>query len=343
MSELLTAAFGLLAPERSLRDEAVACAGSPPEGVSSKVAVPLRRSMRSDVAAARVMRELIAVMDAVMPGTLADTDPEFLHDYRVSLRRARAILRELRSAFDPALLPHVRAELRWLQLQTAQARDMDVYVTDFECLRALAPEQHQAALTPLLTVLQRRRLIAHRTLVGTLRSERADAALAAWSQLLDVAESGATESGATAIGARASKRIRTLYRRMVARGRAIGPGSAPEDYHALRKQGKELRYLLELFGAPLHDPEVVRPMVKALKRLQDVLGRYQDREVQIAMIGELSEAVAALPGGAGALMAMGVLVERLEADSARARGEFKKVFAAFASDEQRRLVRTTFA
>ena len=33
--------------------------------------------------------------------------------------------------------------------------------------------------------------------------------------------------------------------------RSTGPVPA-EDYHELRKKGKELRYLLELFGAPLY-------------------------------------------------------------------------------------------
>ncbi len=61
----------------------------------------------------------------------------------------------------------------------------------------------------------------------------------------------------------------------------------PREYHELRKKGKELRYLLELFAEPLYDASVVKPLVKALKGLQDVLGRHQDREVQIEMLKEI--------------------------------------------------------
>jgi CHAD domain-containing protein len=83
-------------------------------------------------------------------------------------------------------------------------------------------------------------------------------------------------------------------------------------------------------------------MIKALKGLQDVLGRHQDREVQMAMLGRLRGEVASMPGGPAALMAMGVLIERLEADAAAARSEFADAFLAFAATEQRRLVKRTF-
>ena len=82
-------------------------------------------------------------------------------------------------------------------------------------------------------------------------------------------------------------------------GRAIEPSSPAEEYHELRKKGKELRYLLELFGVKLFDEEAVAPLVKSLKALQELLGRHQDREVQIAMLRSSVEEVATLPGGGG--------------------------------------------
>jgi hypothetical protein len=52
--------------------------------------------------------------------------------------------------------------------------------------------------------------------------------------------------------------------------------------------------------------------------------------------------MAGLRGGAQALMAMGVLIERLEGDAEAARGEFADSFAQFASKHQRKLVKATF-
>jgi CHAD domain-containing protein len=140
----------------------------------------------------------------------------------------------------------------------------------------------------------------------------------------------------------AGQRIAKVYRRMVKMGRGITSESPAEDYHELRKKGKELRYLFELYGAPLFDDDVVKPMVKTLKALQDVLGRHQDREVQTAMLRSLRDEVSEHPGGAGALMAMGALVQRLGEDEQAARGEFAESFVSFAAKSQRRLVKETF-
>jgi CHAD domain-containing protein len=128
---------------------------------------------------------------------------------------------------------------------------------------------------------------------------------------------------------------------MVKTGGAIGDGSPAEALHELRKKGKELRYLLEFF-ASLYPGEVVKPMVATLKGLQDVLGRFQDREVQADRLRALGDEIAALEGGAAALMAMGLLVQRLGDEQARARAEFAESFARFAAKEQRTVVANTF-
>jgi hypothetical protein len=74
-----------------------------------------------------------------------------------------------------------------------------------------------------------------------------------------------------------------------------------------------------------------------------VLGHHQDREVQIDMLRGLADEVAVLPGGARALMAMGMLTARLEADAAETRRRFARVFGEFGAKEQRRLVKDAFA
>jgi CHAD domain-containing protein len=129
---------------------------------------------------------------------------------------------------------------------------------------------------------------------------------------------------------------------MVKMGKAIDGSSPSEEFHEIRKQGKELRYLLELFGTPLFPAEVVKPMIKTLKRLQDVLGRHQDREVQRARLRELAEPVSALPGRAAALMAMGVLIEHLGEDELAARAEFAERFAEFTDKPLRKRVKAVF-
>jgi len=331
--------------ERPLVDEAVIAGGGKPGGISSKVEVKLAPTQRADAAAAAVLRRLAEVMTANLEGTIADLDPEFLHDFRVSVRRSRSVQRELRGAFPADALSHFRSEFRWLQLITGDSRDLDVYVLEFEAMRALVPEPMRADLDLLRKVLLARRLLARRAMVRELRSERATNLGRDWEAFLEalvgLPDDGRPDAG-RAIGELAGERIAKVYRRMVKLGSAIDADTRPEAYHDLRKQGKELRYLLELFGAALFPSDVVKPMIKTLKALQDVLGRHQDRQVQVATLQGFSDEVSARSGGAAALMAIGVLVERLQEDERAARAEFAERFAGFSAKAQRRTVKAVF-
>ena len=341
---ILVDGVGLRAAARSVLDEAVLATGGTPGGVSAKIEVALAPDERADVAVVSVLRRLADVMAANLPGTIADIDSEFLHDYRVSLRRSRAVLREFKRVFPPEQIARFRTELRWLQRATGDARDLDVYVLEFDELTASLPEP--ADLAPLLRVLQERRAVAHREMVRALRSDRAIALAEQWPAFLgDLIRLPVEERPAAVrpIGELAGERIVKVYRRMVKMGRAIDDSSPGEALHELRKKGKELRYLLELFATPLHPGDVVKPLVRALKSLQDTLGRHQDREVQIASLRALRDDVGSLPGGPAALMAMGVLVERLGEDERTARAEFAARFAEFSSGGQRSLVKETFS
>jgi CHAD domain-containing protein len=344
VGQALTSELGLRQTDQPLVDEAVAASGGRPAGTVAKLHPRIEQGQRADAAAAAVLGSLLAVTEANMEGTLADLDPEFLHDLRVSVRRTRAVQRELRHVFEAAALERFRADYRWLQQVTGDARDLDVYLIEFERMRSMVPTAVGSDLDVLHAVLARRRAGARRRMVRALRSDRTAALLSGWSSFLDrPADQDATGPDARRpIDAVAGERIAKVYSRMVRMGDAIGAGSSSTEYHELRKQGKELRYLLELFGAPLFGERVVKPMIKTLKALQDVLGRHQDREVQAATLRSLGDAVAAASEGPAALMAMGVLVERLEEDQLAARNQFAANFAAFASKRQRKLVRETF-
>ena len=372
---MLEGELGFKATDQPLVDEAVRACGALPGGISSKVEVALSPEERSEVAAGAVLSRLLEVMEANLDGTIADIDSEFLHDFRVSVRRTRSVQRELKGVFAPGPLQRFRREFRWLQQVTGDARDLDVYVLDFEGFRALVPERMGGALEPLLEVLRERRLAARSEMEGALRSERAVSLLAQWSSFLcelsGEGGSGSGDGGSGRTGSASSGfekvdsgkagsggerpdaarpiidvaggRIRSVYARMRRMGEAIDESSPPEAYHELRKKGKELRYLLELFGAPLFPGEVVNPMVKTLKALQDVLGRHQDREIQVATLHALAPEVARRPAGPSAALAMGALVQRLGEDELAARAAFAERFSAFTAKRQRTLVKETFA
>jgi CHAD domain-containing protein len=311
----------------------------------AKVDVPLAYDQRADAAAVAVLRRLLGVIRDNVEGAISGEDDEYLHQLRIAVRRSRTVQRQLAGVFPPIELPGFRSEFRWLQQSTGAARDLDVYISDLGSLALLLPERLRPDLAPLRPVLLHSRITARAEMERALRSRRAADLFEDWDRRLETLVELPLDDRPVAprpIGEVTGERIGRVYRRVVHMGRRIDASSPPEAYHELRKKAKELRYLLELFGLKLFDEEHVAPMVKALKALQDVLGRHQDREVQMAMLRSAADEVATLPGGGPACMAMGVLVDRLGLDEAAARAEFGERFDAFASDEQRKLVEDTF-
>jgi CHAD domain-containing protein len=313
--------------------------------VVAKVDVALAHEQRADAAAAAVLRRLLAVIIENTEGSIIGRDDEYLHQLRIAVRRSRTVQRQLAGTFPPLELPGFRTEFRWLQQVTGDARDLDVYIQDLDDLRDLLPPEVRPDLDPLLPALEDRREAARAQMAVSLRSRRATELLADWDALMETLVElplADRPQAARTIGSLAGERIRGVYARIVRMGRAVGPWSPAEEYHELRKKGKELRYLLELFGAKLFDEEVVGPLIRSLKAFQDVLGRHQDREIQITMLRSMVDEVAPRSGGPAACMAMGMLVERLETDKDQARAEFGESFAAFSEKSQRHLVRETF-
>jgi CHAD domain-containing protein len=340
---LLTADVGLSAAPRPVLDDAVEALGDAVGGTSSKLKIALEPQQRADAAAVTILRRLLEIIDANTPGTLADVDSEFLHDLRVAVRRTRALQRELRGVFAPEPLRVFRAGFRELQAITGPTRDLDVQLLEFAAL-ADGLGAGAADVVPLRRLLEERLVTERRTMVAALRSEPTRALLGNWRDFLDGLVDAPAEDrpdAARPIADVAAERIGTVYRRMVKMGRAIDDDSPHAALHDLRKKGKELRYLLEFF-ASLYPAAVVKPMVTTLKGLQDVLGRFQDREVQADLLRALGEDIAVMEGGAAALMAMGVLVERLTEQQEQARAEFAASFEEFAAKPQRKVVADTF-
>jgi CHAD domain-containing protein len=312
----------------------------------AKIWVPLSSELRSDAAAVAVLRGLLEVIVANRDGVLAGRGPEHLHQLRIAVRRSRTVQRQLGRAFPPLELRGFRSEFRWLQLATGEARDLDVEVADFEGLRGLLPDSQRADLDPLWLVLEHWRLAAHGTTARVLRSRRTADLLGDWEMLLETLVEmplADREQATRPIGELAAHRVRRVYKRLLERGQAISPASPAADLHTLRKTGKELRYLLELFAQPLLSEASLDPVIRPLKDLQNVLGRHQDRHVQVAMLRRVADEVATLPRGAQAVLAMGMLIERLQDEAQAARADVGGPLAALGGSEPREIVKRTLS
>jgi len=182
--------------------------------------------------------------------------------------------------------------------------------------------------------------------VAALDSQRYRDLVTQWREHLEAEPNGndgvdpeRTPDAAQPAIAVAGARIRKAHRRVIRRGRAIKPTSHPEELHELRKDAKRLRYLLECFGS-LYPSDLVTPVVRELKGLQEVLGDFQDSQVQADAIERFGQQMIERNGASAAtLLAMGSIVEHLDTQGLAAQESFRHRFERFDTKAVRRSVK----
>ena len=329
-TEKLLRSAGLSRCEGDALDLVAGRAGIDLAGFSGSPTVPLRPSEPAADGFRRVLANLADTIDANRQGVLDDTDPEFLHDLRVAVRRTRSVLSDAKGVLPRDGRDHFRSELRWLGAATTPSRDLDVYLIEWPGY--VAPLGDAAAeLAPVFEHISRRRAEEHATLAKTLLSARYQAVMAGWRAWIDAPEEAdrAARKAGTPVGRVVAARLAEAQDRLLARGRAIGPASPADALHELRKDAKKLRYLLECFGGLL--PAGPRKtFVRRLKALQDNLGEHQDTEVHTTQLRAMSEELHGAPGlNAEVFLAMGRLTELFDQRRLEARRTFAERFAAY--------------
>jgi CHAD domain-containing protein len=332
-------------------EEALRAAGFAPGSYSSKLLLALNPDAEATHAWAEVLATLAETLDANEPGARDDLDSEFLHDFRVAVRRTRSVLAQGRGVLAPAPLTRFRDDFAWLGTVTSPTRDLDVWLLTLPELAAGIDETLRDELEPLRALLERHQRTAQRRLVRDLdspRYARLRRDYAAWLAQLATDEDTEADGGTDLPDARrgapavAGARIAKAYKRVVRDGRRIDDDSPPESLHELRKDAKRLRYALECFGS-LFPSEPVQALVRDLKGLQDCLGEFQDCEVQAGTLRGYADDLARSRAGAGTLLAMGALVEQLAERQHRARAAFHARFVRFDTPANGTIVRTVFA
>lgn len=200
-------------------------------------------------------------------------DPEALHDFRVALRRLRALLRATRSSFEGFVPRRLRRRLRRLADATSASRDLEVQVA---WIRAEIPNlasRQRAGARWLLGRLESRLRAANLRLqrrvekrFGSLRDALRSTLLG---DSLEAADRPAALSAGELMGRAVMEWSAGLERQLA----AIHAISDEAEAHVARITVKRLRYVLEPFEKEL---PVIPSAILRLKTLQDVLGDLHD-------------------------------------------------------------------
>ena len=260
----------------------------------------------------------VAALQANEAGALASSDPEYVHQMRVALRRIRSAVRVFRDVLEPAFAERVKEDLKAFARATGDARDLDVFATETLPPIARVCGEPAAARSLAARVAARRRAAREAMRERLLSPEHTRTMLAIARWLAQPAESGAASGGD--LREYAAGKIRSRHKKLVAHGKHAAR-LAPAARHRLRIEAKKLRYAVEGFGA-LFPRKRVKAYVRALGDIQEDLGRAND-----AVVGErLLDGLA--PAPALESFARGWLVSQAHASVARLEGHFERLAQA---------------
>lgn len=287
--------------------------------------------------ATRIARAFLGVARQNEAGILSDTDTEFLHDFRVSLRRVRSLLSLFRNVYGDKDCLHVKDELADIMKQTNRLRDLDVYLMDRAKFYTLVPESMHEGLNTLFDIFEQERQEVFRAVREFLQSPEYRDRMDDLQRRFSV--DGMMERGVSAdeaSGHFARRMIMKRYNKVAKIARSIKSNTPDTTVHQLRIQCKKLRYLMEFF-TPLFLQNTIKALVKSLKGLQDVLGHFNDCSVQRnSLTTFLNEHT--LRGRKGMMLAesVGALVATLYQMQLRARVEIDSSLGTFVNEKTNR-------
>jgi CHAD domain-containing protein len=323
-------AVGIEERDTDTMTECAAAAGVDLAGFTAAATVPLDPAMVAIDGFRLVLANLAATITANWQGTVDQTDPEFLHDLRIAVRRSRVVLANAKQVLPVDILDETRDDLAWLADLTSTPRDLDVYLLEWSTYTDPLGAEVAPRLEPVRDLIARRRTDGHVELELGLRSERAAALMDSWQGGLaepPVSEALAPRAGRP-LGRLVAKRIGRAHDLLLERGRLIEPDTPAEQVHSLRKDAKKLRYLLECFGSLL-PTRARKQYVNRLKALQDNLGVHQDAEIHVHMLRAIATELHEAGVSADTMVAIGQLTERLDQQRHAARVEFAERFADY--------------
>lgn len=217
-------------------------------------------------------------------GVIAETEPEFNHQYRVTLRRIRSLLLLLKPNFCPIEFKLLKPNLKLLMKQTNTLRDLDVFLIDREHYLNRSPE-YQDKLTLVFDVIETQQIEALKSVRQWLTSDSYLKTCVMIENSLRRASQYEVDN-VESIVVCSNKRILHHYKLVSNACKGLNRKSNDGEVHQLRIECKKLRYLLEYF-APLYGPNQGhlgiqhRANVKQLKQLQDRLGAFNDTSNQL--------------------------------------------------------------
>lgn len=268
---------GLREPPQSEYALAMRALGVEPQRQRAR-APEIKPQWPAERAARSLLHNLLSEMRRLEEGIVKDIDTEFLHEFRIAVRKVRVLTAQLAAVFVPEADEAARTDFAIVGRITSRLRDLDVILLNARDYRAKVPEDLAPALDGFFARLRVARREELAAVAEALTSDPYLSIVSRWEAALARPFAGGRKSrvpAARLVGKLVRKRLARL-RRLLG---SLGKRTAAADLHRLRIECKKLRYLTEGF-ASLFPGGALGPLEKQLRLLQQQLGRQHDLAVQ---------------------------------------------------------------
>lgn len=306
---------------------------------STKLNLFLDPDMPAEEALKEILQRLLDIMQQNTAGCIRGRDTEFMHDYRVAIRKTRSALTQINKVFPQGTVTVFNKFFSGLGKLTNPVRDLDVFQLKLDGYGSDLDKRSRRALCSLREYLTYSRELAQKRFVETIKSAEYRRSIRDWREYLENQQptKPPLENSTRAVYVLANELIWEMYQLALSEGNAITNESEADALHELRKTCKKLRYLMEFFQS-LYPARRVRELIQALKGLQDNLGVFNDLDVHMKILSKYIKQGA----NADAVYACRQMTTTLEQRKVITRNRFAERFTAFASEENQGEFRELF-
>ena len=316
-----------------------------PGDYSAKLNIQLDPNMCADQATKIILCFLLQVMRINEANIEKDLDTEFLHDFRVAIRRTRSALGQIKYVFPVKTTDRFKKDFAFVGKLSNELRDLDVYLLNEDKYKAMLPPILRNDIDPLFDHLRKKRSKALQNVIRGLKAKKYAKTLKDWEAFLNKPQSDSVTASNAKLSVidLARNRIYKKYRNVVKVGSQILENTEDEMLHVLRIDCKKLRYLMEFFSS-LFPRKKINVLIAQLKKLQDNLGDFNDLRVQEEyLLNIIKELPATQRQLKTTLVAIGSLVGALGRERRMVKEAFAETFTDFASTGNKELFQELFA
>jgi CHAD domain-containing protein len=269
----------------SIMKLALAESGIDTSGYTTRLNLVLDAEMPAEQALKQILLRLLDIMQLNTEGSIRGIDTEFMHDYRVSIRKTRSALTQITKVLNQDITSRYNKFFSALGKLTNPVRDLDVFQIKLVSYQNDLGKSAQKKLEPLRDYIAQSRAEAQKKFINTLKSPEYQKSINEWRDYLENTEptEPPLENTSKEIYKLADELVWNIYKLALKEGNAITNDTAAEALHELRKTCKKLRYLMEFFQS-LYPENKIRELMQALKGLQDNLGEYNDLHVHRSIL-----------------------------------------------------------